>query len=86
MPSRAFDTGSGCREWSSVERPLGELAKKLSGEDRRGLTALFRSDINPYGTFRLDLDKRLDLLPALAPGSRRAADDGVQAAGSVSGG
>ncbi|GAA2625898.1 MULTISPECIES: Tn3 family transposase [Streptomyces] len=45
-------------------------AKKLSGEDRRGLTALFWWNINPYGTFRLDMDKRLDLLPG--PGSRAA--------------
>ncbi|MFJ9591163.1 hypothetical protein ACIRS3_00245 [Streptomyces virginiae] len=66
-PQRAFDTGSGCREWSAVKRPLRELAEK-------------------HSTFRLDMDKRLDLLPALAPGSRRAADDGVPAAGSVSGG
>lgn len=36
-------------------------AKKLSDEDRRGLTALFWSNINPYVTFRLDMDKRLDL-------------------------
>jgi hypothetical protein len=36
-------------------------AKKLSDEARRGLTALFWSNINPYGTFRLDMDKRLDL-------------------------
>lgn len=38
-----------------------EWAKKLSAEDRRGLTALFWLNINPYGTFRLDMDKRLDL-------------------------
>ncbi|MFF0016221.1 Tn3 family transposase [Streptomyces sp. NPDC005374] len=36
-------------------------AKKLSDKDRRGLTALFWSNTNPYGTFRLDMDKRLDL-------------------------
>ncbi|MFG2826814.1 Tn3 family transposase [Streptomyces sp. NPDC048434] len=36
-------------------------AKKLSDEDRRGLTALFWSNVNPYGTFHLDMDKRLDL-------------------------
>ncbi|MER6692145.1 Tn3 family transposase [Streptomyces minutiscleroticus] len=38
-----------------------EWAKRLSGEDRRGLTALFWSNVNPYGIFRLDMDKRLDL-------------------------
>lgn len=55
---------------------------------RRGparLTALFWSHINPYGIFRLDMDKRLDLLPALVLGPRRAPDDGVHAAGSASG-
>ncbi|MFC8661923.1 hypothetical protein [Streptomyces sp. NPDC057199] len=36
-------------------------AKKLSAEDRRGLTAMFWSNINPYGTFRLDMESRLDL-------------------------
>ncbi|SDN10148.1 hypothetical protein [Streptomyces wuyuanensis] len=35
--------------------------EKLSAKDRRGLTALFWSNVNPYGTFRLDMDKRLDL-------------------------
>ncbi|MEU5546520.1 Tn3 family transposase [Streptomyces sioyaensis] len=42
---------------------LGEpaWAKKLSAEDPRGLTAMFWSNINPYGTFHLDMDKRLDL-------------------------
>ena len=29
-----------------------EWARKLSDEDRRELTALFWSNINPYGTFR----------------------------------
>ncbi|EXU63779.1 transposase [Streptomyces sp. PRh5] len=45
-----------------LQRVLAEPAwsKKLSDEDRRGLTALFWSNINPYGTFRLEMDKRLD--------------------------
>ncbi|WP_371106224.1 MULTISPECIES: hypothetical protein [Streptomyces] len=30
-------------------------AKKLTDEDRRGLTALFWSNVNPYGIFRLVL-------------------------------
>ena len=34
----------------------------LIGEDeRRALTPLFWSRINPYGRFRLDMDTRLDL-------------------------
>lgn len=44
-----------------LQQVLAEPAKKLSDEDRHGLTALFCSNINPYGTFRLDMDKRLDL-------------------------
>ncbi|MGW4824867.1 DUF4158 domain-containing protein [Streptomyces sp. NPDC004227] len=48
-------------------------AKKLTDEDRRGLTALFWSNVNPYGTFRLDMDKRLDLgLPVGVPRPRSA--------------
>ncbi|MBB5938594.1 transposase [Streptomyces zagrosensis] len=50
-------------------------AKKLSTEDRRDLTALFWSNINPYGTFRLDMNKRLDLVPAATvPRPRTPAD------------
>jgi hypothetical protein len=34
----------------------------LIGEDeRRALTPLFWSNVNPYGRFRLDMDTRLDL-------------------------
>ena len=46
-----------------VQQVLAEpaWASRLSDEDRRGLTALFWSNVNPYGTFRLDMDKRLDL-------------------------
>ncbi|MGP3974357.1 hypothetical protein ACTWQF_10115 [Streptomyces sp. 8N114] len=58
-----------------------EWVARLSDEDRRGLTALFWSNINPYGTFRLDMDKRLDLisLPGI-PGPRRVADRTARAA------
>jgi hypothetical protein len=41
-------------------------ASRLTNEDRRGLTELFWSNVNPYGTFRLDMDARLDLGPAVA--------------------
>jgi Tn3 transposase DDE domain len=59
-----------------VQQVLAEpaWAKKLSDEDRRGATALFWSNVNPCGTFRLDMDKRLDLGPATAapaPASRQ---------------
>ncbi|MFJ1804171.1 hypothetical protein [Streptomyces sp. NPDC088180] len=43
-------------------------AEKLGDADRRGLTTLFWSNVNPYGTLRLDMDKRLDLgLPVTVP-------------------
>ena len=35
-------------------------ANRLTAEDRRGLTPLFWSNINPYGTFHLDMDTRLN--------------------------
>jgi Tn3 transposase DDE domain len=46
-----------------VQRVLQEpqWADRLADEDRRGLTPLFWSTINPNGTFRLDMDRRLDL-------------------------
>ncbi|GGJ56143.1 hypothetical protein GCM10010121_078420 [Streptomyces brasiliensis] len=43
-------------------------AQKLSDEDRRGPTTLFWSNVNRHGTFRLEIDKRLDLLPVTVPG------------------
>ncbi|MER8089075.1 Tn3 family transposase [Streptomyces sp. NPDC094048] len=48
-------------------------AKKPSNENRHGLTAPFWSNINPYGTLRLGMDKRLDLglsVSVSQPGSR----------------
>lgn len=35
--------------------------KDFTDEDRRGLTPLFNSHINPYGTFELDMKKRIIL-------------------------
>lgn len=66
-----------------VQQVLAEpaWAKKLSAEDRRGLTALFWSNVNPYGTFRLDTDKRLDLaVSAAAPRPRTPADTAARSA------
>jgi TnpA family transposase len=60
-------------------------ASSLTDEDRRGLTALFWSNINPYGTFRLDMDKRLKLpVSAALPSPRRAADEAACTTGSAS--
>lgn len=38
-----------------------EWEARLGEADRRGLTPLFWSNINPYGRFRLDMNRRLDL-------------------------
>lgn len=57
-----------------------EWAKKLLDEDRRGLTALFWSNINPYGTFRLDMNTRLDLSTVTIPGQRIPGGERVAAA------
>ncbi|MFI1972623.1 transposase [Streptomyces cinnamoneus] len=60
-----------------VQQGLAEpaWASRLSDEDRRGMTALFWSNVNPYGTFRLDMSERLDLGPAAAvPRARTPAD------------
>ncbi|MFJ8046481.1 Tn3 family transposase [Streptomyces luteogriseus] len=59
-----------------VQQALAEptWAKKLGDEDRRGLTALFWSNVNPYGTFRLDMEARLGLVPvAVVPRPRTSA-------------
>ena len=46
-----------------LERVLsdGDPIVRLDDADRRGLTPLFWSHVNPYGRFRLDLDHRLGL-------------------------
>ena len=46
-----------------LERVLadGDRVFRLDDADRRGLTPLFWSHVNPYGRFRLDLDHRLGL-------------------------
>lgn len=59
-----------------VQQVLAEpaWASRLSDEDRRGPTALFWSNVNPYGTFRLDMDARIDLGPvAVVPRPRASA-------------
>lgn len=52
--------------WSSrLEVP--EFHDLIGPNERRGLSPLFWSNINPYGRFRLDMDRRLDLSPAGTP-------------------
>jgi hypothetical protein len=51
-----------------VDQILSEpaWANKMTDEDKRGLTALFWSNINPYGIFHLDMETRLDLTNVMA--------------------
>ncbi|MEV4249990.1 hypothetical protein AB0J63_42100 [Streptosporangium canum] len=50
------------------------MGEEADGRDRRGLTALFWPNVNPYGTFHLDMDKRLDLAPLAVPCARTPSD------------
>ena len=40
-----------------------EWHNELTAEDLRALTPLFYNHINPYGTFNLNLEERLPLMP-----------------------
>ncbi|GAB7028572.1 Tn3 family transposase [Streptomyces sp. NPDC021749] len=42
-------------------------ADTLTDADRRALSPLFWTHVNPYGRFELDMDSRLDLGLELAP-------------------
>jgi Tn3 transposase DDE domain len=57
-----------------LQRVLEDPAwsKRLTEADRRGLTPLFGSNVNPYGRFTLDMDTHLDL--GLTAVGVRAAD------------
>jgi hypothetical protein len=48
-----------------LQRVLAE-PEWLSEDDRRALTPLFWSNVNPYGRFRLEMERHLDI-EALAP-------------------
>jgi Tn3 transposase DDE domain-containing protein len=37
--------------------------ERLTDADRRGLSPLFRTHVNPYGRFELDMSNRLELDP-----------------------
>ena len=49
-----------------LQRVLSEPAwsGRLTTEDLRGLTPLIYGHVNPYGTFRLDMNARLPIDPA----------------------
>jgi len=48
-----------------IQQVLAESAwsGRLNSDDRRGITPMIHSHINPYGSFRLDLNARLPLDP-----------------------
>lgn len=46
---------------NTLARP--EWADRLTEHDRRALSPLFWQHVNPYGTFRLDLDTHLRIDP-----------------------
>ncbi|MFJ8113770.1 hypothetical protein [Streptomyces sp. NPDC096132] len=48
--------------------------------DRRGLTPLFWSHVRPYGKVNLDMDTRLNLATAAAPGPRVAESEAARSA------
>ena len=71
-----------------LQRVLAEPAwpPRLAESDRRALTPLFWSNVNPYGRFRLEMDRHLDLAPlAGRVGDLPRSVDGlgVSAAGAV---
>jgi hypothetical protein len=39
-----------------------EWSEQMTHEDRRALSPLFGTHVNPYGRFVLDMDARLDLV------------------------
>jgi Tn3 transposase DDE domain-containing protein len=46
-----------------IQRILGEpnWTQRMTPEDLRALTPLIHTHVTPYGTFRLDMSKRLDI-------------------------
>jgi hypothetical protein len=48
-----------------IQQVLGEphWLERMSAEDHRALTPLIYLHINPYGTFELDMDKRIPIDP-----------------------
>ncbi|WP_329374900.1 hypothetical protein [Streptomyces sp. NBC_01483] len=57
------------------------MARHRDPYRRRAVASLWNSlwNVNPYGTFRLDMDARLDLGPTVAvPRPRTSADDATR--------
>ena len=69
MPKQTYRADEKFREFINTQLLQAVLrdpqwAGKLTEEDRRELSPLFWSHVNPYGRFRLDMDTRLDLTAA----------------------
>jgi hypothetical protein len=62
--------GEGHRRTPRSDQPAQQIlakpewAERLTDRDRKALTALIWSHINPYGTFHIDMNTHLDLGPA----------------------
>lgn len=55
-------------------------ADRLTEADRRALSPLFWTHVNPHGRFELDMNSRLDLcLRAPVPGQRTAENEQARA-------
>ncbi|SCF63957.1 dienelactone hydrolase family protein [Streptomyces sp. Ncost-T10-10d] len=77
-----YGTASCTSHAAAAAGPVGaDVGSRLTDAERRGLTALFRSDVNPCGTFRLDMDARLDPGSAVAvPHPRTPAGAAIRSA------
>jgi hypothetical protein len=53
--------------WAAAPIVLALGPDNTQAYARRGLSPLFRTHINPYGRFRLDVDPHLDLTPGSRP-------------------
>jgi hypothetical protein len=59
--------------------------ERLSDADRRALSPLFWTHVNPYGRFELDMSDRLDLHPAVVIPGQRADEPQPASAGESAG-
>ncbi|MFE5940811.1 Tn3 family transposase [Streptomyces sp. NPDC056470] len=60
-------------------------AARLTDADRRALSPLFWTHVNPYGRFEIDMSNRLDLGPAVAVPGQRTSELWPTAAGTSGG-
>ncbi|MFF3788064.1 hypothetical protein [Streptomyces sp. NPDC001933] len=60
-----------------MQQVLADPKYTLTEADRRALSPLFWTHVNPYGRFELDMNRRLDLdlTVRTVPGPRASADE-----------